>query len=117
MNGPAIVALPATLRKLFHDGVGADVAISPKLEKIHSNPSIYFVRDFLTDSDLDHFSKLIVEGNNDKRQWIHDGAVYVAVEGNASPTNHLKNDRDATTLRIEDNAIGTSLITNLYGNS
>lgn len=47
--------VPYRIKTLFHN---AEKAILPKrLELIHSNPNIYFVRGFLSDTEIDYFDK------------------------------------------------------------
>jgi hypothetical protein len=43
--------LPVRVKSLFHD---TNPIVSKRLERIHSNPNVYFIRNFLTESELTH---------------------------------------------------------------
>ena len=109
-------AIAESLIKLFHDGVGEDLVTSQKLEKIHSNPSIYFVRDFLSDSDIDYFSQHVAADESAVNSGPEvDGSEMVGATKSSTSTSifiskHLKKGGDATILSIEEKAIGTSIL-------
>lgn len=46
--------LPHRIKTLFHD---ENPAVSKKLERIHSSPNVYLVRNFLSEVEIEHFDK------------------------------------------------------------
>lgn len=53
------IPLPQILVNLFHNGHNDDVKFDGRLERIHSNPAVYFVRNLLTLETIGYFDKKI----------------------------------------------------------
>lgn len=53
------VPLPQNLINFFHNGHNDDVKFDDRLERIHSNPAVYFVRNLLTLETIGYFDKKI----------------------------------------------------------
>ena len=53
------IPLPQNLINLFHNGHNDDVKYDDRLERIHSNPAVYFVRNLLTLETIGYFDKKI----------------------------------------------------------
>jgi hypothetical protein len=53
------IPLPQNLINLFHNGHNDDVKFDGRLERIHSNPAVYFVRNLLTSETIGYFDKKI----------------------------------------------------------
>ena len=58
---PVTVQLPTALVTLFHSDDDTEVLCDSRLEKIHSNPAIYFVGNFLSPTEIDYFDNKISE--------------------------------------------------------
>jgi hypothetical protein len=106
------IPLPQNLINLFHNGHNDDVKYDGRLERIHSNPAVYFVRNFLTLETIGYFDKKISH-----LQDIFAPEVVIeeeeVVRNNTSTsfTSHavcLTKNEDEIIRQIETDATGTT---------
>ena len=106
------VPLPQNLINLFHNGLIGDVKYDTRLEKIHSNPAVYFVGNLLSLDAIDYFDKKISLLEN---KFVADVVVEEEVEKDISSTCdtstsvYLSKNEDAIIRKIESDATGTVL--------
>ena len=103
--------LPQNLINLFHNGHVDDVKYDTRLEKIHSNPVVYFVGNLLSLDAIDYLDKKISQLEN-------EFTTNVSVEeevGNetssmydTSTSVYLTKNEDAIVRKIETDAAGTT---------
>ena len=55
------VPVPYRIQNLFHHQKDNEPKIHRNLQRLHTNPSVYMVNDFLTESDLEYFDKNITQ--------------------------------------------------------
>ena len=53
--------VPPSLITLFHHDKGDEPKCNQKMEKIHTNPAIYLVKNFLSPTDIDYFDREITQ--------------------------------------------------------
>ena len=106
------VPLPQNLINLFHNGLVGDVKYDARLEKIHSNPAVYFVGNLLGLDAIDYFDKKISQLEN---KFVANVVVEEEVEKDTSSTCdtstsvYLSKNGDAIIRKIESDATGTAL--------
>ena len=59
--------VPPTLIALFHNSKGDEPKSSLKLEKIHTCPDIYFMKNFLSQIDIDYLDDCITSHEDELR--------------------------------------------------
>lgn len=107
---PVTGQLPTGLVTLFHSDDDTDVICDPRLEKIHSNPAIYFVGNFLSAAEIDYFDDRISQ-----LERKFEASVEVAEFGNSqlsesdsSSSTILHKSEDSILRHIENEAAGKS---------
>ena len=105
---PVTVQLPTGLVTLFHSDDDTDVICDPRLEKIHSNPAIYFVGNFLSPTEIDYFDDKIsqlerriqttAEVDESGNSWLPDR--------DSSSSTILRKSEDCILRHIENEAAG-----------
>jgi hypothetical protein len=106
------VALPSNLIDLFHHQDGQEPKFDPRLEKIHSNPAIYFVGNFLSPSEISYFDEKItmLEKEFKTANTVGADGIIAAFEDDTSTSIYLQKGGDSIIRHIEDEAAGDSLI-------
>ena len=102
----APVPVPHRIQNLFHHDKDNEPIIHRKLQRIHVNPSVYMVNDFLSESDLEYFDKNITQHEDHfLASFIEDehGEKQI-VEERTSTYIFMDKGRDATIRSIESRA-------------
>ena len=102
------VSLSPRIQSLFHHAEGEEPKFHRRLEKIHTNPAIYLVRNFLSDVDLDYLDRNITQhASKFKASYTEDenGKKCVSEE-RTSTYIFLDKGRDVTIRNLEMRASG-----------
>jgi hypothetical protein len=106
------VALPSNLIDLFHHQDGQELKFDRRLEKIHSNPAIYFVGNFLSPSEISYFDEKItlLEKEFKTANTVGADGIIAASEDDTSTSLYLQKGGDSIIRHIEAEAAGDSII-------
>lgn len=106
------VALPPNLIDLFHHQDGHEPKFDPRLEKIHSNPAVYFVGNFLSQREISYFDEKITLQEKEFKTASTVGAdgIIATSEDDTSTSLYLQKGGDSILRHIEAEAAGDSLI-------
>jgi hypothetical protein len=102
------VSLNPRIESLFHHVEGEEPKFHRRLEKIHTNPAIYLVRNFLSPVDLDYLDRNITQhASKFKASYTEDenGKKCISEE-RTSTYIFLDKGRDATIRNLEMRASG-----------
>ena len=102
----APIPVPHRIQNLFHHEKDHEPIIHRKLQRIHTNPSVYMINDFLSETDLEYFDKNITQhGDHFLASFIEDeqGEKQI-VEERTSTYIFMDKGRDATIRSIESRA-------------
>ena len=102
------VSLNPRIQSLFHHVEGEEPKFHRRLEKIHTNPAIYLVRNFLSDVDLDYLDRNITQhASKFKASYTEDESGKKCVSDERTSTYiFLDKGRDATIRNLEMRASG-----------
>lgn len=102
------VSLNPRIQSLFHHSEGEEPKFHRRLEKIHTNPAIYLVRNFLSDVDLDYLDRNITQhASKFKASYTEDENGKKCVSDERTSTYiFLDKGRDATIRNLEMRASG-----------
>lgn len=97
--------IPLRLRNLFHEPSG-EQHVPKKLELLHEGPNVYFVRDFLTPSEISYFDKVCtLHGKAFKSSFTEDDEKHEIVsEERTSSHIHLTKGQHAMIRSVERRA-------------
>lgn len=106
------VALPANMIDLFHHEDGQEPKFDPRLEKIHSNPAVYFVGNFLSPSEISYFDeKITLLGKEfETAKIIGADGIIATSDDDTSTSLYLQKGCDSVIRHIEAEAAGDSLV-------
>ena len=108
--------VPKTLIALFHNAEGDEPKSSLKLTKIHTCPDIYFIKNFLSQIDIDYLDECIT-GHEDelrpgkiRRYAGNDTAILVDASDFESSMKVLNKGGDAN-IRLVETKIAGEMVT------
>jgi prolyl 4-hydroxylase len=108
MRGQTFKDVPYRIKTLFHNVDGKPHLNSKKMELIHENPNIYFVRDFLTEGEIKHMDRVCTNQLKMKKfqnSFVEDDYNNeVICEDRTSTYIHLSKAQDGPTRSIESRA-------------
>ena len=105
------VSLNPRIQALFHHELGNEPKFHRRLEKIHTNPAIFLVRNFLSPVDLDYLDRNITQHSSKfKASYTEDenGKKCISEE-RTSTYIFLDKGKDTTIRNIEMRASGKCL--------
>lgn len=108
VRGQTFKDVPYRIQTLFHNIDGKPHLNSKKMELIHENPNVYFVRDFLTEGEIKHMDRVCT--NQLKMRKFQNSFVEddynneVICEDRTSTYIHLSKAQDGPTRSIESRA-------------
>jgi len=102
----ASAEIPYRIKTLFHNADGSKPVLPRQLELIHENPNIYFVRDFLTENEIEYFDRMCTQqGKSFKHSFTeNDLQQEVISEERTSTYTYLSKGQDATIRNLEHRA-------------
>jgi len=98
--------IPYRIKTLFHNADGAKPILPRQLELIHTSPNIYFVRNFLTEIEIEYFDKMCTQDHKAfKHSFTEDELQQEVVsEERTSTYTYLTKGQDATIRSLEHRA-------------
>jgi hypothetical protein len=107
-----VAPLNPRLTSLFHHAAGDEPKCNRKLEKVHTNPAIYLVRNFLSPENIDYFDRNITQhADKFEESFTEDeNGKKCLSEERTSTYIFLEKGKDTTLRALETRASG-ALIT------
>ena len=98
--------IPYRIKTLFHNADGVKPLLPRHLELVHSNPNVYFVRDFLTDNEVEYFDKMCTQQRKAFKHSFTENEQQQEVisEERTSTYTYLTKGQDATIRNLEHRA-------------